>query len=524
MEQPSLERARQAEREVAARSLVRIPAYFGFYLAILGVTAIARRYALPLYGFGALLFVVSVARMWVCYKWERFKTSKFIVWNLYNCLSYFMAALWGVFCSAIIVFFELGWNSFFVMLVTSGLAASEMPVLSPNFSVLAGYLSLILLPAVLVNLVIVGGLKGISLAICFGGLLVFLLVQGRVEFEEYWARVRENAQLSAMINTLPGTVAWITSKFQYVGVNRRTADLWSVPQDEFVGKPLGFISPGSSLVTFAKALFESTQTYSATEMKRTIAGVTRNYFMFGEKYNYGTEAVVLGLDMTENKEIEKALMVERAQRFFTVRLANLGQVFTRLSMGIHAYLQTMVEEEAQGMSEEASAKLRRVMRLLSTVSVSRESPETQSLDVRDLLESVALVMTPYCKEKGIVIKTECDQGDLKVNAFPGLVAEAVISLLNNALDVAFESKEKWVVLGASKKNGNLEISITDSGKGVPEEIREKIFEPLFTTKDPQHATGGGLSVSVEIAQLHNGRLFLDQSSVRTRFILEIPES
>ena len=516
------ERTEQAEREVAARSFVRVPAYFIFYLAIIFVTAISRRYASALYEFGCALFLVSAARMWVCFRWEKFKSVKLLGVSLVNLTGYIMAGLWGAFCCLVIVFFELGWNSFFVMLITSGLAASEMPALSPSFPLLTRYLSLMLLPAIVANLSIVGGLKGISLAICFGGLLLFLLVQGRVEFEEYWARVRENAQLTAMINALPGTVAWITSKFKYIGINRRTAELWKKPQAEFIGKELGFIDPGSSMVSFAKAFFGSEQTYTAAELKRTIAGETRNYFMFGEKYNYNTEAVILGLDMTSSKETEQALMIERAQRFFTVRLANLGQVFTRLSLGLQIALQRLLSEGGGDSANDRSQKLQSILGLFATISQPREGSERKDVDFRQLLESVVLVMAPYAELKNIILKTELASGDLNGRVYPGLVAEAVISLLNNAFDVVEGVPERIVVLGAAKKAGKLEVSVTDSGKGVPPELREKIFEPLFTTKDPQHATGGGLSVSQEIAQMHRGRLYLDSSSRSTRFVLEIP--
>jgi len=70
--------------------------------------------------------------------------------------------------------------------------------------------------------------------------------------------------------------------------------------------------------------------------------------------------------------------------------------------------------------------------------------------------------------------------------------------------------------------GNVEISVTDSGLGIPRAVRERVFEPFFTTKDPGCGTGLGLSVSCGIVEAHHGRLFLDESDPHTRFVMRVP--
>jgi two-component system CheB/CheR fusion protein len=65
--------------------------------------------------------------------------------------------------------------------------------------------------------------------------------------------------------------------------------------------------------------------------------------------------------------------------------------------------------------------------------------------------------------------------------------------------------------------------VLDSGNGIPELIRDKIFQPYFTTKKPEHGTGIGLSLSKEMIENQKGRLYLDLNSEFTCFVIELPK-
>ncbi|RZA04517.1 MAG: HAMP domain-containing histidine kinase, partial [Proteobacteria bacterium] len=68
-----------------------------------------------------------------------------------------------------------------------------------------------------------------------------------------------------------------------------------------------------------------------------------------------------------------------------------------------------------------------------------------------------------------------------------------------------------------------EIRVIDSGEGISPEIYRKIFQPFFTTKEIGKGTGMGLSISLGIAEAHHGRLYIDESSPNTCFVLELPQ-
>lgn len=66
------------------------------------------------------------------------------------------------------------------------------------------------------------------------------------------------------------------------------------------------------------------------------------------------------------------------------------------------------------------------------------------------------------------------------------------------------------------------MSVMDSGPGIPQEIRSKLLDPFFTTKPIGQGTGLGLSISRSIIQVHNGELYLDETSEKTNFVVRIP--
>ena len=102
------------------------------------------------------------------------------------------------------------------------------------------------------------------------------------------------------------------------------------------------------------------------------------------------------------------------------------------------------------------------------------------------------------------------------------ISQVIINLINNAFDAIQHLHEKWIKVDISKVSDKIQLSVTDSGPGIPTDIAERIFEPMYTTKDIGKGTGLGLSISREIILNHNGLFYLDKDSSNTRFVLEIP--
>jgi signal transduction histidine kinase len=99
----------------------------------------------------------------------------------------------------------------------------------------------------------------------------------------------------------------------------------------------------------------------------------------------------------------------------------------------------------------------------------------------------------------------------------------LLNLIGNSFDAVQELPEKWIKVNICDLGKEVEISVTDSGLGIPEAIREKITQPFFTTKEIGKGTGLGLSISRGIVESHNGRLFVDATCANTRIVVVLPK-
>lgn len=103
-----------------------------------------------------------------------------------------------------------------------------------------------------------------------------------------------------------------------------------------------------------------------------------------------------------------------------------------------------------------------------------------------------------------------------------LLVQALMNLIENAGHAV--GPGGWVQISTRYSGHFAQIEVTDSGAGVPMELRERIFEPFFTTKGPEVGTGLGLPVSRAIVQRHGGVLEIRECNGRPLFVIELPVS
>ena len=170
---------------------------------------------------------------------------------------------------------------------------------------------------------------------------------------------------------------------------------------------------------------------------------------------------------------------------------------------------------------------------------SREgSGERRSADINALVEeSLNLAYHGARAEKpefNITLQRDLDPNAGAIDVFPQEITRAFINLISNGFYAA--SKRKAVngevdcgpVLNVATKNlgSHVEIRIRDNGTGIPPEVKDKIFNPFFTTKPAGEGTGLGLSMSHDIiVKQHGGRIEVDTQPERfTEFTIVLPRA
>ena len=120
----------------------------------------------------------------------------------------------------------------------------------------------------------------------------------------------------------------------------------------------------------------------------------------------------------------------------------------------------------------------------------KESPAGQPLSVDELVRSVADLFRANASEQGIAIDCEVNVQAELAGRSVAAIRDALSNLVLNALQATPQGGR--VAMSAVAANGDLVISVQDSGSGVPADLRERIWEPFFTTR--QRGTGLGLAI------------------------------
>ncbi len=162
---------------------------------------------------------------------------------------------------------------------------------------------------------------------------------------------------------------------------------------------------------------------------------------------------------------------------------------------IRGALQT-IEKRSQGLLHfvDAYRDLARIPR-----------PEFRIFRIEELFSRVEQLLKPQLEAANVSFATRIDPSTLELAADQGLLEQVLINLIVNALHAVNGRSIPAITLDARlNSKARVEMEVTDNGRGIPQEIQDRIFIPFFTTK--KEGTGIGLSLSRQIIRMHGGLL------------------
>ncbi len=157
---------------------------------------------------------------------------------------------------------------------------------------------------------------------------------------------------------------------------------------------------------------------------------------------------------------------------------------------------------------------------------ARES--SQDKKVNYSLNQIINETLDICLEKlnnhGIKVDVRLLNYDPIVNCRPVELSQVFLNLINNSFQAISEQKNGSISIIVEENGNYFNVKFSDSGPGITSDVREKIFQPFFTTKEIGIGTGLGLSISKGIIEEHKGKIYLADSLIPTTFVIELPQA
>jgi len=196
----------------------------------------------------------------------------------------------------------------------------------------------------------------------------------------------------------------------------------------------------------------------------------------------------------------------------------IGNVIDRVHLG------KLEPEQVLDDLEKAMAQVRKATEIISHLrTFGRASTVTvERVDVDDVIERSLSLMHEQLRLRAIEVDLDLSPDELVVLGNPIQLEQVFINLLTNARDALAEAPERKIRISSRLEEDEIQISLADSGAGIPEEIQSRIFDPFFTTKETGAGTGLGLSITYSIVKEHGGEIALAPSPGGAQFEVALP--
>jgi PAS domain S-box-containing protein len=365
-------------------------------------------------------------------------------------------------------------------------------------------------------------------------------------------RERDREKLQAVIGAVPGMMAWISKDLKYLGVNGRLQRLLGLSQEQIHGRPLGTLAPQKEYEEFIRRFFASDKEQDGIELLWPFQGTERTFYIIAQKYNDGEEAVIFGLDITQqklaereqrrakemaeaaNRELELAIEqthemareAERANQAKSVFLANMSHEIRTPINGIigtnHLLQQTALSSEQHDYLEMIQTSSETLLALVndildfSKIEAGKYHIEQIDFDLHQCIGETLKMLAVRAHAKALELVCRIDPDVPRhVVGDPGRVRQVLLNLAGNSIKFT-DTGEIMVQVSVVERADAciaLALSVTDTGIGIPQEKQNVIFDAFAqadtSTTRKYGGTGLGLAISSRLVELMGGTITVE---------------
>lgn len=356
------------------------------------------------------------------------------------------------------------------------------------------------------------------------------------------------AFLRSVIDASPVAIITMNERRQILTFSKQAEIAFGHKESEVIGKNINILMPEPDRTHHD----DYVKRYLETGEKRII-GTARPIMAqrrSGEAFPavlhvsefHHSERIFVGFveDMSEQKAVERRLAETQTQLQHAGRLGAMGEIATSIAHELNQPLTAAASlagavaltlkksedersAEAAGLLDDAIGEVRRASEIIRQMrAFVRKGKTARSLhDVNKVVEDAATIALVGADSYGVeVIKNfDKDIGAAQLDRLQ--IQQVVTNLILNAVDAMKGAPERRLTIATAKRDGEIEVSVEDTGPGIDEEAKKRLFEPFFTTKD--EGTGIGLSISKSIIDAHQGALFVNDGNFKgCKFVFRLP--
>jgi PAS domain S-box-containing protein len=351
-----------------------------------------------------------------------------------------------------------------------------------------------------------------------------------------------NDQLQAVLDAVPGCVAWVSANLAYLGVNQIMAKTFQMNTADFIGKKVGFIKSNTKeYIDFVKDFFNGSKDSSSKEITFEFNNYEKKfYLLIGQKYAQGKSAVFVAVEITERKqaEIETQRALEKVKELSDLKSRFIFMVSHEFRTPLTSIYSASELLEHYGNKWSAEKKLNYLKQIQE--SVQRMNGLLEDVLVIGAGEVCKLKMQPtelniinFCQQ--LIEELQLSKNNHHVLNFnhvtqlqnvivDGKLLRHILSnLLSNA--IKYSPKEQPISFDLFGDSKEIIFHITDCGIGIPLEEQKHLFD-LFHRASNVGTIGGtgiGLSIVKKSVDALGGNISF-QSDIRSgsKFTVSIP--
>lgn len=250
-----------------------------------------------------------------------------------------------------------------------------------------------------------------------------------------------------------------------------------------------------------------------------------------------------GTPVTSTQQLLELQELDKEKSIQASKLASLGEMAAGIAHEVNnplsiiaGYLKILEIEWNQGQMKPAeferilsalNASTERAAKIINNLkNLARDGANDpfERAYVREIVESSLDLVRERFKRHGVGLETAYE-GELWIDCRAVEISQVLLNLFINAFDAVEGQTSAWVKVSYHDDlAGHAVIRVSNSGTVISHQVKDKIFNPFFTTKLPGKGTGLGLSIAATIIRHHEGEIYLDEKSFYTTFVIRLPLS